>query len=54
MQRALSLIQGSLDQHAQLLSYIDDFRYLALLGVCCVPLAFLMKKTNSSGSAPAG
>jgi hypothetical protein len=54
MKRALLLIQGSLDQQAQPQSYVDDFRYLALLGVCCVPLAFLMKKTKSSGGAPAG
>jgi MFS transporter, DHA2 family, multidrug resistance protein len=54
MRRALSTIEGTLDQQAQLLSYIDDFRYLALLGVCCVPLAFLMKKTKSGRGAPAG
>jgi DHA2 family multidrug resistance protein len=53
MKRALSIIEGRLDQQAQLLSYIDDFRYLALLGVCCVPVAFLMKKAKSSGGATA-
>jgi DHA2 family multidrug resistance protein len=43
--RAYGLIQSQLDRQAQLWSYVDDFRYLALLSFVCVPVAFLLKKT---------
>jgi len=48
--RAYSLVERSLDQQAQLLAYIDDFRYLALICAFCVPVVFLMKKARSKSS----
>lgn len=48
--RAFSLLQRNLDRQAQLLAYIDDFRYLALICAICVPLVFLMKKAQAKGS----
>lgn len=48
--RAVYLIQRDLNQQAQLLAYIDDFRYLALICIFCVPLVFLMKKANAKGA----
>jgi DHA2 family multidrug resistance protein len=45
--RAYGLIQTQLDRQAQLWSYVDDFRYLAIVSFICVPVAFLLKKTAS-------
>ena len=44
-QRAWDLVNGSLSQQAALLSYVDDFYYLAIACAVCVPLVFLLKKT---------
>jgi DHA2 family multidrug resistance protein len=49
--QAFSLVQADLDQQARLLGYIDDFRYLALICLFCVPLVFLMKNAKSKGAA---
>ena len=49
--RALSLVQQDLDRQAQLLAYIDDFRYLTIICVLCVPIVFLMTKAKSKGAA---
>jgi DHA2 family multidrug resistance protein len=43
--RAYDLINRSLAQQSRLLSYVDDFRYLALVCLICVPLVFVLKKT---------
>jgi DHA2 family multidrug resistance protein len=52
-QQAYKMLEGSLDRQAALWSYIDDFRYLALLCFCCAPIAFAMKRVRSRG-APSG
>jgi DHA2 family multidrug resistance protein len=44
MQKALALIGGELTAQARLWSYVDDFRYLALLCFACIPIVFLFKK----------
>jgi MFS transporter, DHA2 family, multidrug resistance protein len=31
-------------------SYVDDFRYLALLCFACIPIVFLLKKTVGRGA----
>ncbi|HTW67416.1 MAG TPA: DHA2 family efflux MFS transporter permease subunit [Bryobacteraceae bacterium] len=43
--RAYGVIQNSLDRQAQLWSYVDDFRYLALVSIVCVPIAFFLQRT---------
>jgi MFS transporter, DHA2 family, multidrug resistance protein len=43
--KALGLIGGELSAQARLWSYVDDFRYLALLCFACIPVVFLLKKT---------
>lgn len=43
-QRALDIVDQSLSQQAALLSFVDDFRYLGLVCIVCVPLVFLLKK----------
>jgi MFS transporter, DHA2 family, multidrug resistance protein len=43
-ERAFGLIDLSVAQQSRLLSYVDDFRYLAIVCFVCVPLVFLLKK----------
>ena len=50
--RAMSLTVQTLDRQAQLLAYIDVFRYLAVVSILCVPVVFILKKTAAkSGTA---
>jgi MFS transporter, DHA2 family, multidrug resistance protein len=45
MQRAYGLIGQLLSTQARLWSYVDDFRYMALLCFACVPIVFALKKS---------
>ncbi len=47
LHRALSIIELSVNQQASLLSYIDDFHYLAYVAIASVPVAFALKKIAS-------
>jgi DHA2 family multidrug resistance protein len=42
--KALGLIGGELNAQARLWSYVDDFRYLALICFGCIPIVFMLKK----------
>jgi MFS transporter, DHA2 family, multidrug resistance protein len=46
--RAYAVIAELLRQQATLLSYIDDFRLLAVLTLCCLPFLFLFRKGRAS------
>lgn len=48
LHRALALLDLSVNQQAALLSYIDDFRYLAIACAITVPIAFALKKIGAS------
>lgn len=48
LHRALALLDLSVNQQAALLSYIDDFRYLAIACVLTVPIGFALKKIGAS------
>jgi DHA2 family multidrug resistance protein len=50
--QAYGQLQYILNQQAQLWSYVDDFRYLALACILCVPIVWLLKPVK--GGAPAG
>jgi len=50
--QAYGQLQHVLSQQAQLWSYVDDFRYLALACLLCVPIVWLLKPVK--GRAPAG
>jgi DHA2 family multidrug resistance protein len=53
--RALGLVNLMVDQQARLWSYVDDFRYLALVCFACVPIVFMLKKTvGKKGAVGAG
>jgi DHA2 family multidrug resistance protein len=43
--KAYALIGGELSAQARLWSYVDDFRYMALLCFACIPIVFMLKKT---------
>jgi MFS transporter, DHA2 family, multidrug resistance protein len=51
-QRAYGLLNATLNAQSRLWSYVDDFRYMALMCFACVPIVFLLKK--SVGRGPAG
>lgn len=42
--KAHGLVYGELIRQSTLLAFIDNFRGLAFLALCCVPLAFLFRK----------
>ena len=50
-QRALDMVDQSVSQQAALLSFVDDFRYLALACAVCVPVVFLLKKAKAKKGA---
>lgn len=55
LMRAYALIGTDLTAQARLWSYVDDFRYMALMCFGCVPLVFLLKKTvGKKGAVSAG
>jgi DHA2 family multidrug resistance protein len=43
-ERAYAIAYGILRQQAMLLSYVDDFRLLAILTLCCLPFLLLFRK----------
>src|ERR1700678_808114 len=55
LQRAYGLINEDLNAQARLWSYVDDFRYMAVVCFACVPLVFALKKAvGKKGAASAG
>jgi MFS transporter, DHA2 family, multidrug resistance protein len=52
-QQAIGQIGQALGQQAELWSYIDDFRYMALACFCCVPLVWFVKRVKGRAAAPA-
>jgi len=52
-QQAIGQVGRMLDQQAQLWSYVDDLRYMALACFCCVPLVWGLKKVRAK-AMPAG
>lgn len=49
--RAAALIQRTLDNQAQLWAYVDVFRYLALVSLVSVPMAFALRKAHTKVAA---
>jgi hypothetical protein len=48
--RAFSTLQEALNSQSQLWAYVADFRYLAILCVICIPMAFFPEKTIRRGT----
>jgi DHA2 family multidrug resistance protein len=53
LQQAYGLINQTLTGQARLWSYVDDFRYMALMCFGCVPIVFALKKAIRKGPAGA-
>jgi MFS transporter, DHA2 family, multidrug resistance protein len=51
--QAYAMVSQLLEQQAATLSYIDVFRYLALLSFCCVPLVLLLKRVKAKAAVAA-
>ncbi len=47
--RAMAIIQGRLNSQAQLLAYVDVFRYMAVLSVICIPVVFFLSNKRREG-----
>ncbi len=55
LQQAYGLMGTALNQQARLWSYVDDFRYMALLCFGCIPIVFALKKSvGKKGALRAG
>src|SRR5215467_2124788 len=52
LDQAYGLVNQMLNAQSRLWSYVDNFRYMALVCFACVPIVFLLKK--SVGRGPAG
>ncbi len=52
--RAYALINATLGRQALLWSYVDDFRYMALICFGCIPIVFALKKVVGRGGISAG
>ncbi|HKS66438.1 MAG TPA: DHA2 family efflux MFS transporter permease subunit [Candidatus Acidoferrales bacterium] len=46
LHRALKVLEGSLQRQAALWSYVDDFRYLALICFATIPVGFALKRIS--------
>jgi MFS transporter, DHA2 family, multidrug resistance protein len=51
VQRAYAMMYATLRQQAMLLSYVDDFRLLGIVTLCCLPFVLLFRKGISSRRA---
>jgi DHA2 family multidrug resistance protein len=49
--RSYDLIQNTVEQQATLMSYVDDFRYLAIACFLCGLLVFFLKRVRRKGGA---
>jgi len=52
--RAHILLNAMLNGQARLWSYVDDFRYMALICFGCIPIVFILKKAVRRGEISAG
>ena len=48
-QQAYGLLNQALNAQSRLWSYVDDFRYMALMCFACVPIVFALKKSVGRG-----
>jgi len=53
LSRAYDLIDLTVNGLARLWSYVDDFRYMALVCFACIPIVFMLKKTVGKGGVHA-
>jgi MFS transporter, DHA2 family, multidrug resistance protein len=49
--QAYGVLNSTVNIQARLWSYVDDFRYLALMCFCCVPIVFILKRAKAQKGA---
>ena len=49
LHQAYGLIDNTLNAQSRLWSYVDDFRYMALMCFACIPVVFALKKSVGRG-----
>jgi MFS transporter, DHA2 family, multidrug resistance protein len=49
LQQAYALLQFNVQRQASMLSYIDNFRILAIVSLCLIPLVLLVKRPRRGG-----
>ena len=49
--KAYAMIYGIVNRQARLMAFLDDFLYLGILCLICVPLVFLFRKVTVYGPA---
>lgn len=54
LNRAYGLVNLTVNQQARLWSYVDDFRYMALVCFGCIPIALMLKKAVGKAGMSAG
>ena len=55
LHRSYALLGANLNSQSRLWAYVDDFRYMALMCFCCVPIVFALKKSvGKKGALRAG
>ncbi len=54
LRQAYGLVNSMVNGQALLWSYVDDFRYMALVCFGCVPIVMMLKKTVGKGGVSAG
>jgi DHA2 family multidrug resistance protein len=49
LQQAYGVLQHNVQRQASMLAYIDNFHILAIVGLCLIPIVFLVKKPRKGG-----
>lgn len=49
---SIALLDAQINQQAQMVAYIDDFRLMALLALCALPLLLLLRSSQAQASSP--
>jgi DHA2 family multidrug resistance protein len=52
--RTYAILNQQLQAQSTLYSYVDGFRFFALICMCCLPIVFLLRPAKAkAGAAPA-
>jgi MFS transporter, DHA2 family, multidrug resistance protein len=54
LKQAYGLVNATVNAQARLWSYVDDFRYMAIVCFACMPIVMMLKKTVGKGGMSAG
>jgi DHA2 family multidrug resistance protein len=52
LEQSYKMLEGMVGRQAAMLSYMDNFKILAISALCMVPLTLLLKKTRLGGEVP--